>query len=179
MLFFDEADALLGKRSQVSDAHDRYANIEVAYLLQRLERYDGLVVLSTNLASNLDTAFLRRIHVSIQFPMPEVAERRQIWQRSIPPGAPAGDIDLDFLAEEFELSGGSIRNTALTAAFLAADDDKPMSMAHLVVALQRELQKLGRLMTGDESSKMGEGAGRQSSASRRRPQGTAKPGNRH
>ena len=179
VLFFDEAEALLGKRSQVSDARDRYANIEVAYLLQRLERYDGLVILATNLASNLDTAFLRRIHVSIQFPMPEAAERRQIWCRSIPPGAPAGDIDLDFLAEEFELSGGSIRNTALTAAFLAADDDKPMSMPHVVIALQRELQKLGRLVPGDEANIMGEGSARQSGPTRRRPQGAAKPSNRH
>ena len=120
VLFFDEADALLGKRSEVADAHDRYANIEVAYLLQRLERYSGVVVLATNLANNIDPAFLRRVHVAVEFPMPKPAERLRIWQRSIPTSAPTRDLDLQFLAERFELSGGAITNAASTGAFVAA-----------------------------------------------------------
>jgi SpoVK/Ycf46/Vps4 family AAA+-type ATPase len=150
-LFFDEADALLGKRSDVSDAHDRYANIEVAYLLQRLERYEGLAVLATNLAKNIDEAFLRRLHIVVDFPMPDAKERRQIWDRCLPKGAPtSSDLDLDFLAEHFDLSGGTIRNAALTAAFLAAEARAPISMAPAIAALRRELHKLGRLVNPDD-----------------------------
>jgi DNA polymerase III delta prime subunit len=150
-LFFDEADALLGRRSEVSDAHDRYANIEVAYLLQRLERYEGLVVLATNLAKNIDPAFLRRIHVVIEFPMPGPAERRRIWARSLPGSAPvAADLDLDFLADRFELSGGTIRNAVLAAAFLAAEAGTSITMATAVLALRRELQKMGRLVRPED-----------------------------
>ena len=146
-LFFDEADAVLGKRSEVSDAHDRYANIEVAYLLQRLERYEGLVVMATNLATNIDSAFLRRINVSVDFPMPEELERRRIWDRSLPATAPSKDLDLDLLAKLFKLSGGAIRNAALTAAFIAADAGGPITMDCIVEAVQRELRKMGRLLT--------------------------------
>jgi hypothetical protein len=146
VLLFDEADALLGKRSEVSDAHDRYANIEVAYLLQRLERYHGLVVMTTNLAQNIDDAFQRRVHVGIQFPMPGVRERRAIWRMSIPKAAPAEDLDLEALARDFELSGGSIRNAALAAAFIAADEGCDITMEIAVVAVRRELRKLGRLL---------------------------------
>jgi hypothetical protein len=147
LLFFDEADALFGKRSEVSDSHDRYANIEVAYLLQRLERYEGLVLLATNLATNIDPAFLRRIHVHVDFPMPEETERRRIWERSLPPGAPRDNLDLDLLAKLFKLSGGSIHNAALTAGFLAADGGTAINMGVLVEAVQREMRKLGRLLT--------------------------------
>ncbi|HET9058983.1 MAG TPA: ATP-binding protein, partial [Acidimicrobiales bacterium] len=146
-LFFDEADAIFGKRSEVSDAHDRYANIEVAYLLQRLERYEGVVIMATNLATNIDPAFLRRIHVSIDFPMPEEAERERIWARSLPAGAPASGLDLALLAKLFKFSGGSIRNVALTAGFIAADAGTPINMACVVEAVQREMRKLGRLVT--------------------------------
>ena len=147
LLFFDEADALFGKRSEVSDAHDRYANIEVAYLLQRLERYEGLVLMATNLATNIDSAFLRRIHVHVDFPMPEEAERRRIWERSLPAGAPRDNLDLDLLAKLFKLSGGSIHNAALTAGFLAADAGTAINMRVVVEAMQREMRKLGRLLT--------------------------------
>jgi hypothetical protein len=146
-LFFDEADALFGKRSEVSDAHDRYANIEVAYLLQRLEHYEGLVLMATNLATNIDPAFMRRIHVHVEFPMPEEPERRRIWERSLPPGAPRDNLDLDLLAKLFKLSGGSIHNAALTAGFLAADAGTDISMGVVVEAVQREMRKLGRLLT--------------------------------
>ncbi|HYH51798.1 MAG TPA: ATP-binding protein [Acidimicrobiia bacterium] len=149
VLLFDEADALLGKRSEVSDAHDRYANIEVAYLLQRIERHNGVVVMSSNLPKNIDAAFARRIHVFVDFPMPALAERRRIWERSLPSAAPTVDLDLGFLAERFELSGGSIRNVALSAAFFAAEAGTPITMATLLLGLQRELDKLGRLVPLD------------------------------
>jgi len=147
VLFFDEADALLSKRSDVSDAHDRYANIEVAYLLQRMERYEGVAVLATNLANNLDPAFLRRLHVVVEFALPEAAERRRIWERSFPPGAPLGsDLDLDAMARAVEVSGGTIRNAALGAAFLAADAGTPIGAGEVRAALRAELRKLGRLV---------------------------------
>ena len=147
VLFFDEADALFGKRTEVSDAHDRYANVETAYLLQRLETYDGVVVLATNLAKNIDTAFLRRLHASVEFPVPEEAERRRLWELNLVPGAPRKRIDLDFLARQFPLTGGAIRNATLAAAFLAAEAGQPITMESLVPAIRRECQKLGRLMS--------------------------------
>jgi SpoVK/Ycf46/Vps4 family AAA+-type ATPase len=153
VLFFDEADALLGKRSEVRDSHDRYANIEVAYLLQRLERYDGVVLLATNLAGNMDTAFARRIHVSVEFTLPDRDERRRIWDRCLPATAPLGsDVDLDRLADFVDLPGGAISNAALAAAFLAASSNAPIDMATLVLAVKRELQKLGRLIPEDGRS---------------------------
>ncbi|MFI7601336.1 ATP-binding protein [Actinoplanes sp. NPDC049681] len=150
VLFFDEADALFGKRSEVSDAHDRYANIEVAYLLQRLETYDGLVVLATNLQRNIDPAFLRRISVAVDFVAPEEPERRAIWERAFPATAPLADLDLDFLARQFKITGGVISNAALGAAFLAAAEDSPITMRHAVLSVKREFQKLGRLRTEKE-----------------------------
>jgi ATP-dependent 26S proteasome regulatory subunit len=149
VLLFDEADALFGSRSAISDARDRYANMEVSYLLQRLESYDGLVILTTNLARNLDGAFLRRIHHGIEFPAPEAAERRLIWERWLQLGAPmADDVDVAFLAERIDVPGGIIRNACLSAAFLAAaDEQQVISMPLLVRALQREMQKVGRLTT--------------------------------
>ncbi len=150
VLFFDEADALFGKRSDVSDAHDRYANIEVSYLLQRLETYDGLVVLATNLQGNMDQAFLRRIHVSVDFPMPSEKERLRIWQLSFPDQAPTESLDLEFLAQQFRISGGNIRNATLTAAFLAASQGSQIEMKHVVHGLQRELEKLGRLINPED-----------------------------
>ena len=146
-LFFDEADALLGKRSAVSDSHDRYANIEVAYLLQRLERYEGLAVMATNLANNLDPAFVRRLHVVVEFPIPGKAERERIWRRSLPESAPvADDLDLPTLADRFEISGGTIRNAALSAGFLAAEAGTPITMAVALKGVQLELRKIGRLV---------------------------------
>lgn len=151
ILFFDEADALFGKRSEVRDAHDRYANIETAYLLQRMEEYSGAVVLSTNLKMNLDEAFLRRMHFVIDFPMPEEPYRLRIWQSTIPPQLPlAADIDLPFLARQFKISGGNIRNIVLAGAFLAAQEGGPMGMRHLIRATRREFQKLGRMVTEAE-----------------------------
>jgi hypothetical protein len=150
VLFFDEADALYGKRSEVSDAHDRYANIEVAYLLQRLETYDGLVILATNLQANIDPAFLRRISVSVEFAVPEEAQRREIWRRAFPGRAPTEDLDIDFLARQFTVPGGVIRNAALSAAFMAAEAGGPITMRLVALALGREYQKLGKLRTEAE-----------------------------
>ena len=146
VLFFDEADALFGKRSEVKDARDRYANIEVSYLLQRLESYDGLVVMATNFEKNVDEAFLRRIHVRIEFAMPGAAERRSIWEHNLPATAPVEDVDVGWLAAQFELSGGGIRNAAVHAAFLAAAAGSPITMACAIRGVAREYRKLGRLL---------------------------------
>jgi len=150
LLFFDEADSLFGKRSEVKDARDRYANIEVSYLLQRLEAYDGLVVMATNFERNVDEAFLRRIHTRIEFVLPAVNERRQIWDRNLPATAPVKDVDTQWLAERFELSGGSIRNAAVHAAFLAAAAGSAITMDCAVRGVARELRKLGRLLKPSE-----------------------------
>jgi ATPase family associated with various cellular activities (AAA) len=146
ILFFDEADALFGKRSEVNDSHDRYANIEVAYLLQKMESYPGAVVLATNFRRNIDDAFLRRLDFVIDFPFPEAEDRVRIWRLLLPSTAPlAEDLDLEFLANQFKLSGGGIRNCSLAAAFLAADDGGTITMDHLVRAVAIEYGKLGRL----------------------------------
>jgi hypothetical protein len=151
ILLFDEADALFGRRSEVKDAHDRYANIETAYLLGELETYPGLTVLATNFATNLDDAFRRRIHVAVEFPMPDVAHRERIWRLSLPPAAPlADDVDLRLLARRIELSGAVIRSACLDAAFAAADDGGVITLAQLVRAAATELEKLGRPPTRGE-----------------------------
>jgi SpoVK/Ycf46/Vps4 family AAA+-type ATPase len=151
VILFDEADALFGKRSEVSDAHDRYANVEVAYLLQRMELFDGVAILATNLRANLDEAFTRRLDALVDFPEPEAQYRLELWQRSLGRSAPrASDLDLEFLAESFKLSGGSIRNIAVAAAYSAAEADRPISMRDLVRATQREYLKLGRLCVESE-----------------------------
>ena len=151
VILFDEADALFGKRSEVSDAHDRHANVEVAYLLQRMETFDGLAVLATNLRANLDEAFARRLDAVIDFPAPEIAERRILWERCLNPKVPRStDIDLDFCAASFELTGGNIRSIAVTAAFMAATASRPVSMADLMRATHREYRKLGRLVVEHE-----------------------------
>jgi AAA+ superfamily predicted ATPase len=146
VLFFDEADSLFGKRSEVKDARDRYANIEVSYLLQRLEAYDGLVVLATNFEKNVDEAFLRRIHVRVEFSLPGVEERRVIWANNLPSTAPVEGVDLDWLAEHFELSGAAIRNAAIHAAFLASAARTPITMETAVLGVAREFRKMGRLL---------------------------------
>jgi SpoVK/Ycf46/Vps4 family AAA+-type ATPase len=146
ILFFDEADALFGKRSEVRDAHDRYANIEVAYLLQKMEEYDGLVILATNLRQSLDDAFVRRIQVVVEFPFPDEALRERLWRSAFPREAPVGDdIDAGVLGREIRLPGGNIRNIALAAAFHAAGDGRVIRMAHLRRAARREYRKLGRV----------------------------------
>lgn len=151
VLLFDEADALFAKRSEVHGANDRYANVEVAYLLQRMERFDGLALLSTNLRANIDEAFVRRLDAVVEFPMPDAALRRTLWEHSLTPAVPrADDLDLDFLATSFPLSGGNIHSVCLSAAYAAAESGRPVSMADVVRCLAREYRKLGRLCTESE-----------------------------
>jgi hypothetical protein len=146
LLFFDEADALFGKRTEVKDAHDRYANIEVNYLLQRVEQYQGVVVLATNMQRNLDDAFLRRIQEVIEFPFPDESLRARIWRAHFPAEAPRGeDIDFEFLARQFKLAGGNIKNIALNAALRAAGEKAAIEMKHLILATKSEYQKQGKL----------------------------------
>ena len=145
ILFFDEADALFGKRSEVKDAHDRYANIEINFLLQRLEEFEGVVILATNLAQNLDEAFSRRIHLTVEFPFPNEVLRLAIWKSHFPSETPvADDLDLPYLAKQFKIPGGNIRNIVLNAAFLAADDGGSVQMSHLLQAARREYEKMGK-----------------------------------
>ena len=147
ILLFDEADALFGKRSETKDAHDRYANIEVSYLLQKIEEYDGVVILTSNLRQNLDEAFLRRLQFTIEFPLPDEGARSRIWLRTLPSNAPlAKDVDLHELAKRYKFSGGSIRNVLVNAAFLAAREGNAIGMDHLLWAVRREFQKLGKLV---------------------------------
>ena len=151
ILLFDEADALLGKRSAVKDAHDRYANTEVAYLLQKMEEYPGISILTTNVRQNIDEAFTRRMRFIIEFPFPEDEDRLRIWQAVWPREVPlAPDVDLPRLAQLFRLSGGSIRNIALSAAYLAAECGEPVAMRHLMRATRSEQQKMGRLVNDEE-----------------------------
>ncbi|WP_424097839.1 AAA family ATPase [Moorena producens] len=146
ILLFDEADALFGKRSEVRDAHDRYANIEVGYLLQKMEEYEGISILTTNLRQNLDEAFVRRLAFTVHFPSPDEASRRRIWEgiwtEEIPLSA---DVDFEFLARQFKLSGGNIKNIALAAAFLAAEAGSGVMMEHLLQGTRREYQKMGKV----------------------------------
>ena len=146
ILFFDEADAIFGKRSEVKDAHDRYANMEVGYLLQRMERYDGVTILATNLRANLDEAFTRRLHFVIDFPFPDEVQRLLLWQTLFPPTVPrAGELDFGGLARKHKIAGGVIRNIVVGACYLAATDQGAVTQAHLQHAARRELQKMGRL----------------------------------
>ena len=144
ILFFDEADALFGKRSEVKDAHDRYANIEINYLLQRMEDYQGLAILATNMRQALDDAFLRRLRFLIEFPFPDLTLRAAIWRKSFPAEAPLHEVDFEFLAGRFKIAGGNIRNIALNGAFLAASEDVPVGMPHLIRATKREFDKIGK-----------------------------------
>jgi hypothetical protein len=149
VLLFDEADALFGRRSEVRDSHDRYANIEVSYLLQRMEAYRGLAILTTNMKGALDPAFLRRLRTVVQFPFPDAERRAAIWRRAFPPATPAEGLDLTRLAQ-LNIPGGHIRNIALQAAFLAADDEQPVRMSHVLRATRAEYAKLERPLTDAE-----------------------------
>ena len=149
ILLFDEADALFGKRSEVRDSHDRYANIEVSYLLQRMEAYRGLAILTTNMKDALDPAFLRRIRFVVQFPFPDATQRAEIWRRIFPAETPREGIDPPLLAK-LNVAGGNIRNIALNAAFLAADADEPVRMAHLLRAARTECVKIEKPLTESE-----------------------------
>jgi SpoVK/Ycf46/Vps4 family AAA+-type ATPase len=149
VLLFDEADALFGRRTEVSDAHDRYANLETAYLLSRLERFDGLTILSTNLRENVDGAFTRRLEFIVDFAEPDELEREALWRCHLPSAAPlAPDVSLAELAALYPLAGGLIRNAAVAAGFLASASNTDITRRDLVRAVQREYEKMGRAFPG-------------------------------
>ena len=145
ILLFDEADALFGKRTEIRDSHDRYANVEVSYLLQRMESYQGLAILTTNMRDALDVAFLRRLRFVVEFPFPGPEERAEIWRRIFPPDAPTAKLAIDKLAR-LNVTGGNIRNIAMQAAFLAAGEDRPVTMRHLKTAARSEFQKMDKAL---------------------------------
>jgi SpoVK/Ycf46/Vps4 family AAA+-type ATPase len=149
ILLFDEADALFGKRSEVKDSHDRYSNIEVSYLLQRMETYRGLAILTTNMKGALDKAFLRRIRFVVQFPFPDITQRAEIWSKVFPTDTPRIDLNIDHLAR-LNVAGGNIRNIALNAAFIAADEGNPVLMSHIFRAAKTEYDKLEKPLTNIE-----------------------------
>jgi hypothetical protein len=151
VLLFDEADALFGKRSEIRDSHDRYANIEVSYLLQRMEAYRGLAILTTNMKQALDPAFTRRIRFVVQFPFPDEEQRAEIWRRIFPEATPTEHLDPELLSH-LNVAGGNIRNIALGAAFLAADEDRPVAMTHVLRAARAEYAKLERPLTATETA---------------------------
>ena len=157
ILFFDECDALFGKRTTVQDAHDRYANIEIAYLLQKLDEHDGLSILASNLRQNLDAAFTRRLTFIVEFPFPDEDSRRRIWQSIWPAEVPRSkNLDLDFMATHFKLAGGAVKNIAVAAAFLAAEDRTELTTEHLLWAARRELEKSGRRVARSELGRYGD-----------------------
>ncbi|WP_394849964.1 ATP-binding protein [Pendulispora brunnea] len=146
ILFFDEADSLFAKRTGVSSSTDRYANMEVNYLLQRVEAHEGVILLATNAKANIDEAFARRLHYVVEFPEPDAAARERIWRLAVPPDAPVhAEVDFALLARRFEIPGGAIKNAVLSAAYGAAESDAPIRLAHILVAVRREYDKLDRL----------------------------------
>ncbi|RPJ86196.1 MAG: ATP-binding protein, partial [Acidobacteria bacterium] len=161
ILFFDEADALFGKRTEVKDAHDRYANIEVSYLLQKMEEYRGVVILATNLRKNMDEAFVRRMRFIVDFPFPDEVQREKIWAGVFPDQAPIDPgVDYRFLGRRLSLTGGNIRNISIRAAFLAAakDQENPqIEMEEVIAATKREFQKMGRLHSDEDFHPFGRG----------------------
>jgi ATP-dependent 26S proteasome regulatory subunit len=153
-LFFDEADALFGKRSEVRDSHDRYANIEISYLLQKMEENEGIVIMATNLSQNIDDAFMWRMHFNVEFPFPEEVYRYKIWRSLFPKEAPVSDdIEFEFLAKRFKLAGGNIKNIIVNAAFLAAEESEVIGMEHVIKAAKWEFQKIGKVCSQSEFGK--------------------------
>lgn len=156
ILFFDETDAILGKRTEVKDSHDKNANLETAYLLQKMEEYDGITVMTTNYKENIDSAFFRRISYVIHFAFPDAAARKEIWRGIFPARTPLDEgVDFDYLARQFEFSGGSIKNIAVAAAFMAAAEDVPVDMGHIVRAVKYETGKQGKIMRREDYGEYG------------------------
>lgn len=155
LLFFDEADSMFGKRSEVKEAKDRYANMEISYILQRIEEFGRIAILASNLRENIDTAFIRRMKYVIDFQSPDKAMREEIWRRGFSDGVPMGDIDFGFLARQFELAGGNIKNIILTASFIAAGCDEPVNMAHIFKAVENEYGKYSKKMMPEDFGEYG------------------------
>jgi SpoVK/Ycf46/Vps4 family AAA+-type ATPase len=152
ILFFDEADALFGKRTEVKDAHDRYANLEISYLLERMERFKGMAILASNRKKDLDEAFMRRLRYVVHFPLPGPEERLRIWRSVLPEGADCSELDLDFLAERIPLSGGHIRSAVFNACLQSAAQSETarLEMPSVVCAVKDEFDKLGRAVSLDQ-----------------------------
>ena len=150
ILFFDEADSIFGKRSEINDSKDRYANTEVSYILQRIEQYDGIVILASNYRKNIDEAFMRRIRYVVEFSLPDVSLRKELWETSFSKEIPTKDVDFDYLAKQFELSGGAIKNIVLNASFLAASQNKPVGMIEILRSVRNENVKNGKVMLGKD-----------------------------
>lgn len=156
ILFFDETDALFGKRSEIKDSHDKYANVETSFLLQKMEEYQGAVIMTTNLLTNIDSAFLRRISYIIHFPFPDAEQREILWKGVFPREAPLdGTVDLQFLAQRFEMTGAMIKNSALSAAFLAAAQDRAITMGDLLYAIQKQFSKHGKRLSPQDMGPYG------------------------
>ena len=155
LLFFDEADSIFGKRSEVKEANDRFANIQVSYILQRIEDYDGVVLLATNLKKNIDEAFMRRMRYVVEFQLPGEAQREELWRACLPETVPSSGVDVGYLARRFELAGGAIKNIALNAAFLAAEEDGPVTMRHILDSLRNENLKRGKTMLNQDFAEYG------------------------
>ena len=152
ILFFDEADVLFSKRTEVKDSNDKYSNMESAFLLQKMEEYSGVVILATNLVQNFDEAFKRRMSYIVEFPFPDVSRRRELWKKAFPGKTPLGDIDMDFLVEHYELSGSNIKNIALHSAFLAAgENSSTVEMKHIMRSVKNEFAKSGKAFTKAEA----------------------------
>ena len=156
ILFFDEADVLFGKRSEIKDSHDKFANSSVSYILQRMEQYDGMIILATNLKSNIDKAFLRRIKYVISFHMPDAKTRTEIWKSGFTKEIPTEDIDMEFLGEKVELSGGYIKNIIINAAFNAAGEGSAVTMKHIIQSVENEYEKLGMIIQSENFGKYSE-----------------------
>ncbi|MCR5777193.1 MAG: ATP-binding protein [Lachnospiraceae bacterium] len=144
LLFFDEADALFGKRSEVKDARDKYANAEVSYILARVERFSGAAILATNLMENIDEAFMRRMRFVVNFPIPDKAIRAEIWRSSFPEATPTEDLDIDYIADKCELAGGHIKNIVIKSVFLAAARKRKVTMLDIMESIRDEYNKLGK-----------------------------------
>ena len=155
ILFFDEADSIFGKRSEVNDAKDKYANTEVSYILQRMEEYEGIVILATNYKKNIDEAFMRRIRYLVEFPFPSEEIRREIWESCFAPEVPLDDVDFDYLARQFELAGGNIKNIVLNAVFRAASEEQTVGMIHILESIRTENVKLGKTMIPQDFAEYG------------------------
>lgn len=156
ILLFDETDALFGKRTEVKDSHDKHANLETAYLLQKMEEYNGITIMTTNLIGNLDQAFFRRISYVVHFPLPDEKSRKLIWKKIFPKNAPLSeDVDFDFLARKFEISGGNIKNVVITSTFMAAAESKKIEMKHIVKALEYEMKKQGKMISKSDFAEYG------------------------
>lgn len=153
ILFFDEADSIFSKRTEIKDSKDKYSNTEVSFILQRIEEYDGIVILSTNYRNNIDDAFMRRMKYVLEFKMPDKQTRREIWRSSFSEEVPIDDIDYDYLADKVELSGGYIKNIVINAVFQAAGEDSPVTMKHIINSVRNEYLKLGKVLTPQDFEK--------------------------